>query len=61
MGVSNIFLSVHTLVIVCWNDVFEVVLIKDMAAMDNFFTCGCKLSAPFFATYKAGHEPTPYW
>jgi len=27
----------------------------------NFITCGCESSAPFFATYKAGREPTPYW
>jgi hypothetical protein len=27
----------------------------------NFITCGCESSAPFFVTYKAGREPTPYW
>jgi hypothetical protein len=27
----------------------------------NFITCGCKSSASFFLTYKAGREPTPYW
>jgi hypothetical protein len=27
----------------------------------NFITCGCESSAPFFAIYKVGREPTPYW
>jgi hypothetical protein len=27
----------------------------------SFITCGCESSAPFFVTYKAGCEPTPYW
>ena len=27
----------------------------------NFFTCGCKSSAPFFVIYKAGRKPTSYW
>jgi len=27
----------------------------------SFITCGCESSSPFFAIYKAGREPTPYW
>jgi len=27
----------------------------------SFITCGCESSAPFFAIYKAGREPMPYW
>jgi len=27
----------------------------------SFITCYCKSSAPFFAIYKAGRKPTPYW
>jgi hypothetical protein len=27
----------------------------------NFITCGCASSAPYFVTYKAWREPTPYW
>jgi len=27
----------------------------------NFITCGCESSAAFFAIYKAGRVPTPYW
>jgi len=27
----------------------------------SFITWGCESSAPFFAIYKAGREPTPYW
>ena len=27
----------------------------------NFITCGWESSAPFFAIYKAGGKPTPYW
>jgi hypothetical protein len=29
--------------------------------LENFITCGCESSAPFFVIYKAGCEPTPYW
>jgi hypothetical protein len=27
----------------------------------SFITCVCESSAQFFAIYKAGGEPTPYW
>jgi hypothetical protein len=27
----------------------------------NFITWGCQSGAPFFVSYKAGREPTPYW
>ena len=29
--------------------------------LENFITCGCESSAPFFVIYKAGREPTSYW
>jgi hypothetical protein len=27
----------------------------------SFITCSCMSSAPYFVTYKAKREPTPYW
>ena len=27
----------------------------------SFITCICESNALLFATYKAGHEPSPYW
>jgi hypothetical protein len=29
--------------------------------LENFITCGCESSAPFFVIYKAGRKPMLYW
>jgi len=29
--------------------------------LENFITCGCESSAPFFVIYKAGYKPMVYW